>query len=179
MFRLFRRREPTVKCIDKVWLTEKDRFNALLDAARKDNQLVIICWFDDTFRRIEAHFSGGGMTPVSLLTAREARGRPLAGRKIVFAEHYPVYSKEEALFREMGLTEATVYSSLDEPLFTRFGGEKIAMLAKSLGMDGSAALEHPMISRSILRAQEKISGKISFEQSAASQKDWFEKNFPS
>jgi hypothetical protein len=178
MFQLFRKKAPSIKYNDKIWLDEKTRFRALLEACRNDNQLWVVCWFDETLRRLQSFFSANAHATDNLVTARELKTLHMDGdRKIHFAEHYPLREKEEAVFEELKLKEVTIYSSLDEPLFTSFGGERIAGLIKKLGMDETESIEHPMISKSIQNAQEKISKKISFEQSAPSQDEWFIKNF--
>jgi preprotein translocase subunit SecA len=45
-------------------------------------------------------------------------------------------------------------------------------------MNEEEAIEHSMISKSIGNAQKKIASKVNIEQSARSQKDWFQKNMP-
>jgi hypothetical protein len=178
MFQFFRKKEPVIKRTDKIWLNEKTRFLALLEASRDDKQVWVVCWFDETLRRLQSFFTANAHSADNLVTARQLKTLHMgADRKILFAEHYPLRKKEEALFEELKLKEVTIYSSLDEPLFTSFGGERIAELVKKLGMDETEAIEHPMISRSIRNAQEKISKKISFEQSGLSQEEWFIKNF--
>jgi hypothetical protein len=177
MFKLFRKKNAAFKCTDKVWLDEKTRFTAILEACRSDGQLLVICWFDDTLRKLQSHFSANTTPTDNLITSREIKTLHIGDRKIVFAEHYPLREKEESIFEGLKLKEVTIYSSLDEPLFTSFGGERIAELVKKLGMNENESIEHPMISNAIRRAQEKIAKKIPFEQTAHSQQDWFVKNF--
>ena len=86
--------------------------------------------------------------------------------------------KEQELYEKLGLTKVTLYSSLDEPLFTHFGGNKISNLVKQMGMKEDEAIEHALTS-SIKNAQEKINSKVSFDQSGHSQADWFCKNLQS
>lgn len=177
MFNLFRKKAAPIKYTDMVWLDEKTRFTAILEACRNDSQLLVICWFDDTLRRLQSHFSANTISTDNLITTREMKTLHIGDRKIVFAEHYPLREKEEVVFEEIKLKEVTIHSSLDEPLFTSFGGERIAELVKKLGMNENESIEHPMISKSIRHAQEKIAKKVSFEQTAHSQQDWFVKNF--
>jgi hypothetical protein len=177
MFGLSRKNNESVKYTDKVWLGEKSRFNAILEATRNDSQLLVICWFYDTLEKLQEHFSANSTPADNLLSAREINSLHIGDRKILFAEHYPLREKEVAVFEELKLKEVTIHSSLDEPLFTSFGGERIAELVKKLGMNENESIEHPMISNSIRNAQEKIARKVSFEQTARSQQDWFVKNF--
>jgi preprotein translocase subunit SecA len=53
--------------------------------------------------------------------------------------------KEQELYEKLGLTKVTLYSSLDEPLFTHFGGDKITNLVKQMGMKEDEAIEHALI----------------------------------
>jgi preprotein translocase subunit SecA len=45
-----------------------------------------------------------------------------------------------------------------------------------MGMKEDEAIEHALITSSIKNAQEKINSKVSFDQTAHSQADWFSKN---
>ena len=69
-----------------------------------------------------------------------------------------------------------VFSAMDEPLFKFFGSEKVIPLMKMLGMKEEKAVEHPMVSKSIINAQQKIASKVITEQPANSQAEWMEKN---
>lgn len=77
----------------------------------------------------------------------------------------------------MNLETVQVFSSLREPLFQQFGGEKIIQLMKQLGMKEEEVIENAMISKAIKKAQEKIEGKVISELPVRSQLDWIEKNY--
>ena len=47
---------------------------------------------------------------------------------------------------------------------------------KLLGMKEAEAIEHEMVSKSILRGEEKITKLVSLEQPANSRAEWMEKN---
>lgn len=47
---------------------------------------------------------------------------------------------------------------------------------KMLGMKEEDAIEHELVSKSILRAQDKIALKITTEMTAGSQQEWIDKN---
>ena len=175
MFNLFRKKSPSVKIIDQVWMSADAKWKAIEKEVNKNNPLAFIFWFDETLQRAESGLTNqaGNYT---LLTAREATQAHIAGKKVIIAEHYPMQQKENELHLKLGLNEVTYWSALDEPLFLRFGGEKIIQLMKQLGMKEEEAVEHAMISKSIRNAQEKIAAKVSFEQSSRSQKEWIEKN---
>ncbi len=178
MFNLFKKKEPSVKVIDTVTITETAKLKALLAHWKSDSNIIIVFWFEESLRQAEAYFSGQTKERITLLTSREAGGQQNSGKTIVFAEHYPVRSKEETLYHKLQLTKVQVYSSLDEPFFIRFGGNKIVQLMQRLGVREDEIIQHTMINKAILAAQKKMEKKIVFEQPAHSQKNWLEKNFP-
>jgi len=57
-----------------------------------------------------------------------------------------------------------------------FGGERLISLMQKLGMAPGETIEHPMITASIKRAQEKLSSKITVDFSARSQEEWFRRS---
>ena len=174
MFNLFKKKDPSLKIIDKVWMTETAKFQSMVDAWTKDNTISFVFWFDDTLQEATNFFSKQITASVPFLTAREANNH--SDKKIIFAEHYPLQQKEKDLYEKLNLEEVQIWSSLDEPLFKHFGGDKIVAMMKQLGMKESESVEHKMLGKSVLNAQEKIAQKVQFEQSARSQKDWLEKN---
>ena len=168
MFKFFRKKNVPVTIHDKIWLSENNKFEFLEAEYKKNDRLVFACWFDASFQKLEAFFSAHATQPLIML-AKEIRLPHLSGRPVIFCEHYPVYEKELAVFMDLQLKEVVICSSLDEPLFSLFGGEKITSLMKQLGMMDSESIEHPLISRSIRNAQEKIAKKLVIEYPASSQ----------
>ncbi|MBL7733032.1 MAG: hypothetical protein JNM88_17815 [Chitinophagaceae bacterium] len=176
MFNIFKSKPAPTRVTDKVTIDEKAKWQALFKLWQENKNTVFIFWFNESLEEAAAYFSSQTTEPVQLLTYREAAG-PQAGGKIpIFAEHYPLRSKENELYEKMNLKGVQVYSSLKEPLFLQFGGERIVELMKKLGIKEDEVLEHAMISNAIKNAQEKIAKKISYEQSAQSQDDWFKRN---
>jgi hypothetical protein len=178
MFNLFRKKEPAIKIIDKVWMNESSKRKALIEEWKKNKNVVFVFWFDETLQTFEIELAKQTTEAAKLFTAREVSSVHIGSNPLIFAEHYPLPEKENNLFQKLGLKEATVWSALDEPLFQLFGGERIIELMKKLGMNEEEAIEHSMISKSIGNAQEKIASKVNIEQSSRSQKDWFQKNMP-
>jgi hypothetical protein len=176
MFNLFKKKDDSVKVIDKIWMSETAKWNGILDLWKKDQDLVIITWFNETNRHLTSLFAKEASSAARLFMAREVHSSELNGKHIIFAEHYPMRTKEQETFKQWHLTEAIVHSAMDEPLFLHFGGEKIIGMMKQLGMKDDNTIEHKMISGSIENAQDKIEKKVVAEQLANSQKDWIEKN---
>ncbi len=176
MFGLFNKKEPEVKIIDKIIISEEAKLQAMFNYWSNNKNVVFIFWFDDTLRQAETFFASQTSEPIVLLTAREASTHLLTDKIAVFGEHYPMFSKENALYKKLNLEKVEVFSSLNEPLFKMFGADKIIQLMKQLGMKEDEIIEHKMISKSIRNAQDKIEKKLLTEQSAQSQKDWLSKN---
>jgi len=180
MFNFLKKSDVSVtKIRDKVWMSENAKFEFLREELKKENDTLYIFWFDDTRRKAESFFSGEIASLTSFVTAREFIMNTEAGKKIIFAEHYPLYQKEADLFQKLHLQEAEIWSSLDEPLFQYFGGEKIISLMKKMGMKENEAAQHKMLTKAIQDAQKKIKEKVMVEQTSHSQKGWLEKNLAS
>ncbi len=71
------------------------------------------------------------------------------------------------------------YSSLDEPAFKMFGGERLTGLLDTLGMKEDEAIEHSMVTKAMQRAREKVEAMVKVEQPATSEPEWFSKNVKS
>jgi hypothetical protein len=178
MFNLFKKKEGSVKVIDRIWMTQEAKWNALIDLWKKDPEIIIIAWFNSSLHQLETLFTKETTTAVSFFLARDIHSSELSGKKIIFAEHHPMRTKEQEIFGQWHLTEAIVHSALDEPLFKHFGGEKIIGMMKQMGMKEDSMIEHKMISSSIENAQEKIEKKVLTENTADSQQEWIERNLP-
>ncbi len=177
MFSFFKKKKTEITVIDKVVIDEIAKLNAMITYWQSNKNIAFIFWFDESLRFAANYFADNKAEPITLLTAREAGTPQLAGQEPVFAEHYPLRSKEEELYHKMGLKTALVFSSLKEPLFQQFGADKIIQVMQQLGMKEDEVIEHGMVSKAIQRAQDKIEKKVLIERSAHSQHDWLEKNF--
>jgi hypothetical protein len=178
MFGLFKKKEQSLKITDRIWMSESYKLKAFAEEWKKNKETVFIFWFDETLREVEAEMAKEITEQPLLFTAREVAASHISGKPVVFAEHYPLPQKENELFERLGLKEVWIWSALNEPLFHRFGGEKIIQMMKAMGMKEDEPVEHAMISKAIRNAQEKIEKKVMLEQTAHSQKDWLQKNFP-
>jgi hypothetical protein len=173
MFNLFKKKEPYVPVVDRVLMSEEGKLNALFREWSAENKSVFIFWFEESLDKAAIYFAGHTNIPVNLIMAREASH--LKDKKIFFAEHHPLNNKEQELFQKLSLPVAYVYSSMDEPLFKLFGGDRIVTLMKQLGLKEDEVIEHKMISNSISQAQKKIGKKVVIDHSATSQEAWIKK----
>jgi preprotein translocase subunit SecA len=70
------------------------------------------------------------------------------------------------------------FVGLDEPLMHAFGGERIAKLMDQLGMGADEVIQHPMVDRSIVRAQQKLQKAAPNAVPTRSPEEWFASNLP-
>jgi len=176
MFNFFKKKAPEIKIIDNVYMSAAAKFKAMLTQWSAANDTAFVFWFEDSLRDAATFFAAQTTSPVALLNTREATGQ-LAGMTPVFAEHYPVRSKELELFGKMNLSSVQVLSSLDEPVFQQFGADKIIQVMQQLGMKEEESIEHKMVTNAIQKMQEKLEKKIVIDQSARSQAEWLQKNY--
>lgn len=167
----------SVVCKDYIYMSETAKFEALSQLSFDENSnTIIVTWFDDTNERLQAFFNKKSCS-LDVVSHKSIRSTDANSKQLVFAEHHPLFSKEQELYSRLGLSNPLVFSSLDEPLFSHFGSERIIELMKKMGMKEDEMIQHTLVSSSIKNAQAKIAKKVDYEQPANSQKSWFQKNY--
>ena len=178
-FKLFGRKEKGDQdsvFSDRIYMNTAAKMSACLALANAEPATVFITWFSDSAKKLKEYFTANGSTGMNIVEAHHGHSALMFNKTVVFAEHHPLHEKEKSLVANWEQKKFIVFSALDEPLFARFGSEKIVSMMKSLGMKEDEAIEHGMVSRAILNAQEKIARSVIMEQSANSQADWMTKN---
>lgn len=170
---LFKSSQPEIKITDNVWLSADAKFKACAAMAKANPNCVFICWFTETYNLLRNH-----LDEKNLQLANQATTSLLQNKMIVFAEHHPLLRKEAELFKVLNLPEIPVLSSLDEPLFMRFGGERTLEIVQKLGMQENEVIGHRMITKAIQNAQQKIEKQVNVEREATSQQEWLNINLP-
>jgi hypothetical protein len=135
---------------------------------------LFIAWFEETAGELQNTLGSSD----AVVTVSKFHASQQASRLVVMVEHYPIVSVEDAFFVRLNLEKVPVMSSLDEPIFQLFGGERITEIMRRLGIGEDEILDHAMISNSIERAQRKISEKVALEKKARAQAEWFMLNYP-
>lgn len=174
MFDFFKSNTPEVSVSDQIWLYQQSKWNACLKMAEMNDQCVFVAWFPKTKSELSSFFKEQGVA-ATIISARDLTST-IENSLLIFVEHYPLASVEQELFLRLRLNNVPVLSSLDEPLFFMFGGEKSIQLMKKMGMNDDEIVSHPMITKSIRNAQQKIASKIKVELKAESQEEWLKKN---
>jgi hypothetical protein len=175
---LFGGKKDAVNLTDIVWVSQTAKWNGIIEEWKKDSNLSIVCWFDKTQQQLETAFAKETRAPVSIFLAGQMHTALLTGSQLVFAEHYPLHFKEAKLFEKLSLKDVTVHSSLDEPLFLKFNGEKISAVMKQMGMKENESVQHKLVSGAIRKAQDKIEKKVVSELLSTSAEEWMRKNMP-
>jgi hypothetical protein len=168
MFGLFGNSGSKLKVIDKVWMSKEAKWNACKSMMHANPACVFIAWFEDTHHELSRIVGDGNVQLAAKIDYEKLRDR-----MVVFAEHYPLPEQEQALFKTLGLKEIPVTSSLDEPLFKHFGGERLIETIKKLGMKEDEVIGHSFITSAIRNAQEKLERKVRVEKPANSAEQWF------
>ena len=160
----------------RAFMTTAGKMGACARLAKEDPSTLFLTWFSDTNKSFKTFFAENGVDENRVVDARHFHAAQLATHKAVFAEHHPLLTKEEELVKSWNIMNIPVYSAMDEPLFKHFGSEKMIPMMKMMGMKESEVIEHSLVSKSIIKGQEKIAEQVVVEQAAHSQQEWMEKN---
>ena len=161
---------------DKTYISTAAKMNACLDLAKKEPACLFICWFPETARKFKEFFREHKLDEILITEARSVHTALVQNKMPVFTEHHPLHNKEMELVRNWAHKELIVFNALDEPLLRYFGSDRVIKLVEMLGMKEEDAIEHALVSRSIITAQEKIASKLLIEQAAGSPEEWMQKN---
>lgn len=179
LFNLFDKKDETAEnqvFVDRAYVTTTAKMNACAELAKKEPDLLFIAWFDETLEKYKDLFRLQEIDESRITIARYLDKQLLQTKTPVFVEHYPLHAKELELIKDRAPGKIIVYSALDEPLFKHFGSEKLIPLMKMLGMKEDEVIEHGMVTKSIIKGQEKIAELVDFDHSAISQAEWMKKN---
>lgn len=175
MFGLFKSKQKYIPVNDQVWLTEAAKFRACQKMLRANPDTAFVVWFEGTAQVLRQNLSLDADT-ANVLMAEHLNRERVTGKLLIFVEHYPLIEKEQNLFVRLELNNVPVLSSLDEPFFNIFGGDRMRELMYKMGTQEDEVIAHNMISKSIVRAQEQIAKKVTIEKTSTSAKQWFELN---
>ncbi len=179
LFNLFGKKEDKSDnhvFIDKAYVSTAAKMKACAELARKEPGSLFICWFADTAVQFKEFFRQQGLDGDLVTETHFLHASKLLDKTPVFVEHYPLHTKEIELIKNWDAKNIVVFSALDEPLFKHFGSDKIIPIMKMLGMKEDEVIEHNMVTKSIIKGQEKIAEQVTLEQAASSQAGWMEKN---
>ena len=171
------KKESACSITDATYLSEEAKTNAIVNYAKENNSAICIAWFPDSVTLFKKLFAAKGLNESRVVEAKFYNALKHSGKELFCAEHYPLPAKEDEFLKRVPQKTIRVYNSITDPLFQIFGGEKVIDLMKKMGVKEDEVFSHDMISRSIRRAQEKLASSIPAERHAASQEQWFRRNY--
>ncbi|MES2777269.1 MAG: hypothetical protein V4722_24035 [Bacteroidota bacterium] len=177
LFSFFSKKETIAKAKvkDMIWMYHGGKRQGCLNILKQNPNVALVAWFPETQQQWQ-EFLQQQQVSQPVLLVRGLNALQLTGKSIIMLEHYPLASKEENFLQSIKQPEVIVLSAMDEPLFTKFGGQRIIDLMQKLGMKEDEAIEHKMITQSLHNAQLKLEKKVITEQTAQSMQEWFAKN---
>jgi hypothetical protein len=161
---------------DMIWMSQTAKLNGCMRLLQQLQDFVVVGWFPDTIDEFNKFLNEKNGLGVEIVQARSVLTVQAANKKLILLEHYPLHNKEIDFISNLNPPQVIVLSSLDEPLFEKFGSDKIIQTMKSLGMKEDEMIQHPMITKAIEQAQNKLEKKVVVESSGNSSKEWFERN---
>lgn len=179
MFNLFGKKDSDADnqvFIDKTYVNSIAKMNAIVELAKTQHNHIFICWFPETAEILKSLFNQEGIAEDRIVIARYIKTNFIKDKTPVFTEHYPLHEIEIELIKNWEAKNIIVFSAMDEPLFKHFGSEKLIPLMKMMGMKEAEVIEHSMVTKSIIKGQQKIAAQVQTEHSANSQADWMRKN---
>ena len=175
-FGLFGKKEKNdfgKKFTNSIYISDNAKEKAIVALGQEDSSTIFIGWFTLTVAHYRKIFVANNLDETRVVEAKTFSNAKYGNNKIVFLEHYPLRAKEEALVQNSTQEIFTFYNSLTEPIFQYFGGDKIIELMKRMGGEEDEKIEHAMIDKSLLNAQQKIAQKVPFEtNTSSSQQEW-------
>ncbi|MEN9548452.1 MAG: preprotein translocase subunit SecA [Bacteroidota bacterium] len=174
MFNFLRKKNKGTAVTDKIVLSMAAKWSHLFEQWQKDKKTIFVGWFAATVEEMQTFFNRNTDEKFFVALGSEVAFNTNAGNVYVFIEHHPLIAKEVALYQHLQLTNAIVYSSLQEPLFQQFGGDKIIQVLQKLGIKEDELIEHTMISSAIKKAQEKIKEKVTVDFGGRSAQEWLQ-----
>ena len=178
MFSLFKNQESKPLIKDLVWFNNEGKKKGFLNLMAQNPDAICIAWFDDTVEAYSHLMQEKGITGKTIYSFREVNSFITETRMVIFLEHYPLIQKETALIQNWKTKEIIFLNAMDEPLFLAFGGKNISSVAIKSGLREDEAIEHPLVSKALTHAREKMASKIQNETVANSSAQWFSMNLP-
>lgn len=192
MFSFFTKKPAEPTFVDRVWVDDAARLAALLVRIRTHEPLLLVAFFPTTIRHIEAALSAAGVAFAPAGVGLQS-WPPSAQVKVILASRlgdltsipgdadvwvyagHPHPEPNRALLKALSVVtarQAVCLAALDDPLFQHYGGARLAELMTRMGLPPGEALSHPMITKSLAAAQEKVGKQAPFPRNADSEREW-------
>jgi hypothetical protein len=175
-FGLFGKKETSAfhkKFTNVIYASDIAKQKGIVQFALANNDAIFIAWFTNTAASYRKQFLANNMSEDRIVEAKSFSTAKYSTATIIFLEHFPLRAKEEALVQNCMQVEFVFYNALTEPIFAYFSSDRIIDVMSRLGYKDGETIQHKMIDKSLLRAQEKIAERVQFEtNTSASQSEW-------
>jgi hypothetical protein len=156
-----------------IYASDIAKEKGIIQHAKFDPQAIFVAWFKNTAAHYKSQFLKNNISEERIIEAINFSAAKYNNATIIFLEHFPLRAKEEALVENCIQQEFVFYNALTEPILAYFGSDRIIGLMSKMGYKEDETIQHSMIDKSLLRAQEKIGERVQFEShTSTSQADW-------
>jgi hypothetical protein len=156
---------------DIVWINREAMYKSCAGFISEYKPDIYIAWFNDTVENFNRLLNEEKGMNIQIKTGGALQPYHLDNKKILFLEHYPLYSKEIYLLTGNRPVKICFINSLDDVIFQLFGGN-IASIMRGLGLDENEYIENTLVSKSIINAQKRLEKKVSNDFHARSAEEW-------
>jgi hypothetical protein len=179
LFDFFTKKPASLPVQDLVWMHKTAKWKGCLKLVDENPDAILVSWFPAATAELSRVAEEYKITTLpEIKEASRVMASMVENRTVIFLEHYPLRSKEEALMKEWKTKQVYILNAMDEPLLTHAGGQQIIDLMKKMGMADDERIENSLVSSSITKVQQKLEKSVPFESTASSTEDWFRKNSP-
>jgi len=205
LFSFLSKNTPAYTVSDKIWVSQEESLRGIgteaLTAITRGEIPIILSFFEDSQKQVLAYLqhqqapvvemvpSNANQVPAKTIICLDAwlavhslTHSTLDKTKITFLlyGHYPLIAPEDTLLNELhqltGTPKFTSFFSLDHPLMAVFGSDQMKSLMLKMGIKKDECIQHSMVSRSVVRARQKISESVKQEFETTSEIEWYVKN---
>ncbi len=152
-FNIFKGKSKGPIVTDQIYMHSNVKDKAIVELTSKANSTVFLVWSDLSYEHYQTLLGSSVQLIRNVIPSR------ISEHEIVFLEHHFDSQKEIDFIKSLNLAKALFISSLDDPIFALFNSDKIKEVMKHMNHDENEAIEHEMISKSIVRAQDKITNQ--------------------
>ncbi len=172
LFNLFKKKEKGPTIIDKIWINQAAKERGFLQIVKERSNLTLIAWSSLTYDRFQQLLQENGLS-TEIMLAHSTLPSRMQGREICFLEHHLFHHKEAALLQSWKCEEALFLNSLSDPVFYISNADRIVALMERMGHKEDEIIEHPMVSKSIVRAQQKFEKDGGSSEMPEEVKEWW------
>lgn len=167
-FKLFKPKgsEPTL--VDKVFLNSSERDAAVQNMLKAKDATIFLVWTDVSLQYFKGQLANSVQKVNDIIPSR------IEGKEIIFLEHHYSRKKEMDFIKSVKLDKVIFINSLDDHLFKLFNSERIKTVMEKMGHKENESLEHPSITKSIGKAQDKIFEQGLPEDCEAHLREWYD-----